>query len=188
MLTLVVEQRRLRQAENNLLMEKLNKNLVIGILVIIVIVFGFLWYNQGQELAKVKSGDTSTPIEQIQNEDKEMSAAFEQINEDIKTVDAWQKLQCTPKTRLDCDGTNCTKSQPVVSLILDRPNKTFSRCDTKGCDSYDAIFGSSGIYTNIQPRNPSGMMIKILGNREYIEMATIGLSTVFQNGSCAEVR
>jgi hypothetical protein len=173
-------------------MEKLNKNLIIGILLIAALVFGFMWYNQNRELAQLKTSDNSSQEQTAQdttkNEDEEMNAAFEQINEDIKTVDAWQKLQCTPKTRLDCDGTNCTKSQPVVYLILDRPNKTFSRCDTKGCDSYDAIFNSSGIYTNIQPRNPSGMMIKVLGNREYIEMATIGLSTVFQNGSCSEAR
>ena len=170
------------------MMTNLNKNLIIGVLVIVVIVFGFLWYNQSQELAKVKSGGASTPIEQTKNDDEEMDAAFKQIDEDIRTVDTWQKLQCTPKTRLDCDGTSCTPSQPIVYLILDRPNKTFSRCDTKGFDKYDAIFGSSGIYTNIQPRNPSGMMIKVLGNREYIEMATIGLSTVFQNGSCSEIR
>ncbi len=170
-------------------MEKLNKNLIIGVLLIAAIVFGFMWYNQNRELNQLKTSNNS-PQEQgtTKNEDKEINAAFEQINEDIKTVDAWQKLQCTPKTRLDCDGTNCTQSQPVVYLILDRQNKTFSRCDTKGCDAYDAIFGSSGIYTNIQPRNPSGMMIKVLGNREYIEMATIGLSTVFQNGSCSEIR
>jgi hypothetical protein len=31
-------------------------------------------------------------------------------------------------------------------------------------------------------------MIKVLGNREYIEMATIGLNTVFQSGSCSEIR
>ena len=173
-------------------MEKLNKNLIIGVLLIAALVFGFMWYNQNREIAQLKTSDDSpqeqTAQDTTKNEDDEMNAAFEQINEDIKTVDAWQKLQCTPKTRLDCDGTNCTQSQPVVYLILDRPNKTFSRCDTKGCDSYDAIFGSSGIYTNMQPRNPSGMMIKVLGNREYIEMATIGLSTVFQNGSCSEIR
>ncbi len=169
-------------------MEKFNKNLIICILLIMAIIFGFLWYSQNQELSKVKSGDTSSPVEQTKNEDEEMNVFFEQMNLDIKTVDAWKKLQCTPKTRLDCDGASCDKSQPVVYLILDRSNKTFSRCDTKGCDSYDAIFGSSGIYTNIQPRNPSGMMIKVLGDREYIEMATIGLSTVFQNGSCLEIR
>ncbi|MEK7115097.1 MAG: hypothetical protein AAB847_01945 [Patescibacteria group bacterium] len=170
-------------------MKLLNKNLIIGALLIAAIVFGFLWYSQNRELTQLKTS-TSSPQEQgtTKNEDEEMNAAFKQIDEDIKTVDAWQKLQCTPKTRLDCDGTSCTKSQPVVYLILDRSNKTFSRCDTKGCDSYDAIFGSSGIYTNIQPRNPSGMMIKVLGNREYIEMATIGLSTVFQSGSCSEIR
>jgi hypothetical protein len=162
-----------------------NKNLIIGVLLIAAIVLGFMWYSQNQELAKLK---TSTNAPQVQNEDEELNAAFEQIDEDFKTVDAWQKLQCTPKTRLDCNGTNCTQSQPVVYLILDRPNQTFSRCDTKGCDTYDALFGSGGIYTNVQPRDPRGMMVKVLGNREYIEMATIGLNTVFQSGSCSEIR
>jgi hypothetical protein len=171
-------------------MEKMNKNLVIGTLCITSVVFGFMWYNQSQQLAQLKISNGS-PVQIAQdttkNKDEEMNVAFEQINEDIKTVDAWQKLKCTPKTPLDCDGTNCTESQPVVYLILDRANKTLSRCDTKGCDTYDAFFGSSGLYTNIQPRNPTGLMVKVLGNREYIEMATIGLSTVFQHGSCIEI-
>ena len=115
-----------------------NKNLIIGVLLIAAIVLGFMWYSQNQELAKLK---TSTNAPQVQNEDEELNAAFEQIDKDFKTVDAWQKLQCTPKTRLDCNGTNCTQSQPVVYLILDRPNQTFSRCDTKGCDTYDELFG-----------------------------------------------
>lgn len=173
-------------------MKKFNKNLIIGVLLIAAIVFSFMWYNQNRELTRLKASNSLSQgqitEDTTKNENEEMNAAFEQISEDVRTVDAWQKLQCTPKTRLDCDGTNCTQSQPVVYLILDRPNKTFSRCDTKGCDAYDAIFGSSGIYTNIQPRNPSGMMIKVLGNREYIEMATIGLNSIFQNGSCSEIQ
>ena len=174
-------------------MEKgFNKNLIIGVLLIAAVVFGFMWYGKNQELAKLKTSANS-PQAQIKQgttrgEDEETNAFFGQINEDYKTVDAWKKLQCTPKTRLDCVGTNCTQSKPIVYLILDRSNKTFSRCDTKGCDSYDANFGSGGIFTNIQPRNPSGMMIKVLGNREYIEMVTIGLSTVFQDGRCSEIR
>lgn len=172
-------------------MGKNNKNIAIGILLIAVIIFGFMWYNQSRELAKIKTLDISaqkqTAQEITKNEDEEMNAAFDQINEDIQTVDAWQKLKCTPKTRLDCDRTNCTQSQPVVYLILDRQNKTYSRCDTKGCDSYDAIFGSNGIYTNIQASSPTGGMIKVLGNREYIEMTTIGLDSIFQNGSCVEI-
>lgn len=160
--------------------QNFSKNFIIGALVVIVIVFGFLWYSQNQELTKLKTSKTGM---------RKINAAFEQINinEDIQTVDAWQKLKCTPKTRLDCDGTNCTQSQPVVHLILDRQNKTYSRCDTKGCDKYDASFGSGGIYTNIQASNPNGGIIKVLGNRQYIEIATLGLGSVFQSGSCIEI-
>jgi len=172
----------------------INKNLIIGVLLIAAVVFGFMWYNQNRELSQLKISislmQEQATQETTKNEDEKMNAAFEQIEieEDIETVDAWQKLQCTPKTRLDCDGTNCTQSQPVVYLILDRTNEIYSRCDTKGCDIYDANFGSGGIYTNIQARDPNGAMIKVLGNRQYIEMATIGLSTVFQSGSCTEIR
>ena len=160
--------------------EKTKSNkIIIGVLLVAAIVFGFMWYNQNLELAQLKTS---------KNEDEEMNAAFDQISEDIKTVDVWQKLQCAPKNRLDCVGTNCTQSQPIVYLILDRPNKTYSRCDSGGCDTHDANFASGGIYTNIQALIPNGGLIKILGNREYIEMATFGLSSVFQSGSCSEIR
>lgn len=173
-------------------MEKLNKNLIIGVLFIAAIVFGFMWYSQNQELNQLKISSSSPQAQTSQDitkdDSEERDTVLEQINEDFKTVDIWEKLQCTPKTRLDCGRTDCIQSEPVVYLVLDRPNKTFSRCDKKGCDSYDSIFGSSGMYTNIQSRDPRGMMVKVLGNREYIEMVTIGLSTVFQNGNCSEIR
>ena len=125
-----------------------NKNLIIGVLLLAAVVFGFMWHSENQELAKLKTSVNSSQAQAEQGtakgRDEKMDAAFDQINGDYKTVDIWKKLQCTPKTRLDCVGTNCTKSQPIVYLILDRPNKTFSRCDTKGCDTYDANFYSGG--------------------------------------------
>lgn len=167
------------------------RNFIIGILLIGVVALGFVGYSQNRKSAQRKtspsSPQTSTTQGTTKNEHEKTNASREQLDEDFRRVDAWQKLNCTPKTRLDCTGTNCTQSQPVVYLILDRQKKTFSRCDTKGCNEYNASFASSGVYTNMQASSPQGMMIKVLGTREYIEIATVGLRSVFQHGSCVEI-
>lgn len=59
-------------------MEKtLNKNLIIGVLLIVAIVFGFMWYNKNRELAQLKTSESS-PQEQTaqnttKNEDEDVS-------------------------------------------------------------------------------------------------------------------
>ncbi len=167
----------------------MNRYLTTTALLIVILILGYLWYNQNLMLSQInKSQPHQLEQQTTDDEGQIINDSFEQIDKDFRTVDTWQKLECTPKTRIDCSKTSCTKSEPVVYLVLNRLNKTFSRCDKKSCDTYDAVFGSGGIYTNIQANNPSGMMIKVLGNREYTEMVTTGLNTILQNGNCSEIQ
>jgi len=153
--------------------KKFNRFFIVFFFILLIILLWLTWYGKKQKAVR---------------EDKELAVAFDQVGDDMLTAENWQKLRCIPRDRLDCEGVNCTKSQPVVYLILDRQSKTFSRCDKKGCDVYDAIFRLSGMFTNIQPINPNGTMIKVLGNREYIEVVTTGLGVIFQNGNCSEIQ
>lgn len=155
-------------------METKNKNLIISILVITTIVFGFLWYNQNKESKSFSAPATQTKVSQ-----EELSV--EDWESDLYS---WQKLKCTPTTKVFCDRTSCEKDSPSVWVELDRRAKTFSRCDVKGCDTYKGNFETAGVFTNIQGVTPMGTMIKVLGDRKYIEVATIGLSSLISNGTC----
>lgn len=112
--------------------------------------------------------------------------ALKNIAESMGAADMWKKLKCTPVSRMDCEVGKCEQANPTVYLILDRENEVYSRCDSKGCDTYPAQFGSSGLLTNIQSARPIGAMVKVLGDSEYLEIATIGLASLISNGVCEE--
>lgn len=163
-------------------MEKFNKNLIIGVLAVIAIISGVFWYNQNQELTKLKTANTISPSTQ--------SVQQEELTAEDWSSDpySWQKLKCSPTSKVFCDRTSCTSDTPSVWVILDRRAKTFSRCDTKGCDTYDGQFESAGAFTNIQSKNPMGEMIKVLGDRKYIEIATLNLGLFISSGVCTEIQ
>ena len=154
-------------------MDTKNKNLIIAILLIATVVFGFMWYSESNKLTtSVPSTQTTIAQEDLSVEDWESDPY------------SWQKLKCTPTTKISCDRTSCEQDNPSVWVELDRRAKTFSRSDVKGCDSYKADFETAGAFTNIQGVSPMGTMIKVLGDRKYIEVATIGLSSLISSGVC----
>jgi hypothetical protein len=169
----------------------MNKHLSIGILSVTAIIFGAMWVSQSKEREGIKfyaaAPQRFDSAQHPNTEDDNPDAAFEQMDTDLRDATAWEKLRCTPTARLMCHGTQCTPSEPAVYLILDRQNNSFSRCDAKGCDSHKAQFGTSGMFTNIQGAIPIGTMIKVQGNRAYIEIATLGLSSSFSSGTCTVI-
>jgi hypothetical protein len=67
---------------------------------------------------------------------------------------------------------------------LDFREKTYSRCDKKGCDDYAMAFGSSGIFTTATPQL-QGSFIKVVNDgSEYMEVATLMLEAYVNFGAC----
>jgi hypothetical protein len=107
--------------------------------------------------------------------------------QEMKDAESWKKLKCTPRSHFRCEGSSCTYEPPVVHLILNRDRNIVSRCDAKGCDDFEGTFVSGGMYTNIQGIEPRGLLVKVLGNSEYVEVATSGLVTHVSTGACSEI-
>lgn len=98
-------------------------------------------------------------------------------------------IRCEPSTKLYCDAGKCEPALKGVFLLLEErgTRRTYSRCDLKGCDSYDAQMSVSGGYENWQMTEPKGVFFKrSLDTGEFVESATLGLQVFLSFGSCAQ--
>ena len=68
--------------------------------------------------------------------------------------------------------------------VVDLDRKTIARCDSAGCDTYDATISESGIFLNIAvPLN--GLMAKLTpATGEFVEVVTLVGQVYTSFGSC----
>jgi len=68
-------------------------------------------------------------------------------------------------------------------VLIDTDRKTYSRCDGRGCESYQASFTTSGAFTNIDVPG-RGMMAKLGADLAFAEVVSIGLVLIVSHGKC----
>lgn len=151
----------------------MRKAYVVGAFALVAIIaFCVGWLYAPAYSSQTQSVSATTELKPISPEDWESDPY------------SWQRLKCVPDTKTACDRTSCSADTANVWVELDRRASTYARCDSKGCDTYSADFNSAGAFTNIHPKSPNGTMVKVLGDRKYIEIATIGLTSLVSEGSC----
>ena len=112
---------------------------------------------------------------------------------------------CFPKKQSICENGKCEESKEdlkVFTIIkrvfvhLEGEEDEISRCDIKGCDTYKATVGESGVFINAQTKDANGMFLKIFNNpellnmppqKQYIEAVTLFLSVQITYGYCKEI-
>jgi len=109
---------------------------------------------------------------------------------DLSSKDMAQRAEewlCQPTTMKTCSQKDCKDAQPSIWTKINFKEKKYSRCDSKGCDSYEMVYSKSGIYTTIEIPG-SGAFLKSLNNGEdYIEVATIGVAAIQYFGACKPI-
>ena len=107
---------------------------------------------------------------------------------------------CFPTYKQICTYGECeiiTDLGTSFSLLdnLNTDQRTISRCDSNGCDTYDAQYYASGLYENYQAEQPRGFFLKkenkSLVDTEttsYTEVATQGVTTFLYSGYCKDVK
>src|SRR5436190_1129089 len=61
-----------------------------------------------------------------------------------------EELKCEIREKFVCQAGAACKASPVgVWNVVDTAKRTYARCDTRGCDSYEAQFSQSGAFINI---------------------------------------
>ena len=92
--------------------------------------------------------------------------------------------ECTPSVRFVCTAEGCGRSPAVVSVRLDLGEKTYARCDNKGCHAYPMTFSAGGIFTNVTLPG-SGTFLKVVNDgSEYVEVASLHLAVHQNFGVC----
>jgi hypothetical protein len=98
-----------------------------------------------------------------------------------------QVLRCDISAKYRCElSAGCTTVTPTVWNIIDVANRTVSRCDAKGCDTYTAQFSVSGDFINIAlPER--GMLAKASTDwRSFSEVATLTNVVLVSFGGCIQ--
>lgn len=102
----------------------------------------------------------------------------------FKAAKAWEKLKCEPKSGFICTKHECTKRSTKAFVILDKKEKTITRCEGKNCETFPAEFKQTGVFFNVQTEGPIGTLIRVLGDNRYKEITTVGLDAYIANGNC----
>ena len=169
-----------------------NMNQKIIILVLLVVIVGGFFYYQNKidtDSDKVVTDNASGTT----FDDTVARTAYEnaknQLPHHFTACFATEKLSCT-------DG-DCESLEPITYWLLagTKSNGTISRCDSQGCDTYDATAHQSGIFENVQPKELGGFLFKrqvldVNGDpadpQKFVDIATSFLTTVISTGYCIE--
>jgi hypothetical protein len=98
-----------------------------------------------------------------------------------------QELTCRIAEKHNCARKEGCKPSPTsVWNVVDLGRKQFSRCDSRGCDTYPATISESGIYLAIDVPG-RGLFAKMLKDgTEIVEVASLGTSVLISFGTCSQ--
>lgn len=95
-------------------------------------------------------------------------------------------LRCTIAEKRTCaPHVGCQAAPAALWNIVDVKNQTISRCDSKGCDTYPAVFATSGAFINIGVPQRGYMAKMSINGAFFSEVATQGEVILLSFGSCS---
>ncbi len=118
--------------------------------------------------------------------DDEFPEELDRLSNLLRTPlsEAGAKWVCKAKQLQVCNVEGCRSQETETEARLDFLQKTYSRCDDNGCESYPMTYEQSGIFTVAQPDSRSAFLKVINDGSEYMEVATVWLDTYVFFGSC----
>jgi hypothetical protein len=114
------------------------------------------------------------------------------IEEALKSQHLWKAMaeraplwRCSYDSRYSCDASGCRAFEGDGWSLIDFPQETYSRCDSKGCDAYPMTWATAGIFTSGTFGPGAGAFFRTVNNgSSYIEVMTMGVSSVNNFGQC----
>src|SRR5262249_14163271 len=102
----------------------------------------------------------------------------------IPTATLGQTITCKVSTNFSCEAAGCAPAHLGTWRVIDLSKKTYSRCDLRGCDEYDAQFALSGEFVVIDVPG-RGLTAKLAADRTtFLEVVTFGSMALVSFGSC----
>ena len=161
-------------------MEK-NKNIIIAVLV--VILFGSLYFNF-QSKPEVPLNEDTPQVKQTDNATK-VTNLYNQMSSSLPAHD----LYCVPSKKSYCTLEGCKDVEANVFVLLGKNQKKDSlfmaRCDNKPCDVYDVNLSQSGAFTTFETKESHGILFRTSQlDQSFIEVVTLGTESFVSNGYC----
>lgn len=96
-----------------------------------------------------------------------------------------QTLRCEVQSKQVCQPKSGCNPAPMAGFNkIDLDRRTFSRCDSLGCDDYQATFTTSGIFMNIDVVG-RGLSAKLnISDNSFLETASMGDAVYVSFGKC----
>lgn len=97
-----------------------------------------------------------------------------------------QPVRCDITAKFACSSTGCQPNRLGVFNRIDLDRRKFSRCDSRGCDDYDAVIQRSGEFILIDVPG-RGIFAKLsTDGSEFVEVTSLGTSILASFGSCRQ--
>ena len=101
-------------------------------------------------------------------------------------VDA-QNFRCEITAKHYCTADRgCSATPTPVFNRIDVDRGTYSRCDASGCDEYDAVLRSSGVFTLIEVPGKDILAKMSRDGSMFLEVVTLATDVYVSFGSCSE--
>ena len=95
-----------------------------------------------------------------------------------------QELRCEILQKYVCEAAGCKSVPAKVWNLVDAAKRIYARCDSNGCDKYDAQFSVSGTFINIDVLG-RGLTAKVATDgSSFHEVATLTHVIYVSFGSC----
>ena len=144
------------------------------------IFFAFFPVNRSQVDSAQSSDDTNQTIPLATGS----NAAKKSAKPSSNGISLDGTLRCEPETYVTVKTIEGGNDVGSTYTLVDFDTSTMSRCDDKGCDSYKMHWQHLGNYTNIQPEEPRGFIVKVSDEGEYFEAVSIELLPLVYFGRC----
>jgi hypothetical protein len=96
-----------------------------------------------------------------------------------------QTVTCSISTKFICESdAGCMQVEPGVWSTIDYSDQTYSRCDRRGCDKYNARFHRRAgfVVIEIPGRGITGTFS--VDTSVFLEVATTGTTAIVSFGTC----
>ena len=116
---------------------------------------------------------------------KSILAIFAAIFATVSLADA-QNLRCEIATKHYCTADRgCSAASTPVFNRVDFNRGTYARCDAGGCDEYDAVLHSSGVFTLIEVPGKDILAKMSRDGSMFLEVVSLATDAYVSFGSCS---
>lgn len=95
-----------------------------------------------------------------------------------------QEIKCKVTAKYVCESGGCKSLPAKVWNIIDQVKRTYARCDSAGCDNYDAQITQSDAFINIEIPARGVIAKMALDGSTFHEVATLMHVVYVSFGSC----